>query len=91
MSQAVTTRALLAETRIDDPREATIAMRDELLDAADAIITFFEYLTIAMAEKHDLFFDSPRQIKVTGHLPSATEVRIPPLCRDRGPSGAKRA
>ena len=88
MSQAVTTRALLDETKISDPRLATVAMRDEVLEAADALITFFEHLTIAMAQKHDLFFGNPKPIKDIAQLPSATDVRIPPLCRDRGRSDA---
>jgi hypothetical protein len=83
MSQAVLTRALMDETGIADPRAATEKMRDEVLDAADGLITFFEHLAIAVAEKHNLFIGRAEAIKDTSQLPSAFEVKIPPLCSGR--------
>lgn len=83
MSHVVVTRALLDETRTDDPVSATITMRDDTLRAADALVTFFEYLTLAVSDQHKLFPGGPRAVKDTTHLPSAIDVHIPPLCSDR--------
>jgi hypothetical protein len=83
MSHYVTMQALIAGTGKTDIREAMELIRDEVLDAADALIAFFERLTIAMAEAHDLFFGQPIAVKDTDLLPDPTDIRIPPICRDR--------
>lgn len=88
MSQAVVTRALIDETEIADARQAVRAIRDDVLDAADALIGFFEYLTIAIADEHELFLGQAKPVKDTSLLPVATEVKIPPLCRD-APTGKR--
>jgi hypothetical protein len=80
MSYATTTWALMNETGIADPREATVKIRDEVLDASDALVTFFEYFTIAVAERHRLFVTNLAPVTDTSLLPVASQVSIPPLC-----------
>ena len=82
MSHYSTMQALINATDKVDPREAMELIRDEVLDAADALIAFFERLTIAMAGAHDLFVGRPLPVLKTDSLPDALEVRIPPVCRD---------
>jgi len=82
MSNVVVTQALIDATGKADIREAIELIRDELLNAADALILFFESLTIAISDANDLFFGAPVAVKDTRDLPDGLEVRIPPLCRD---------
>lgn len=82
MSHVVTTQALLDETGLVDARKAIEMVRDEVLGAAGALILFFEHLTMAMADTHDLFVRGPIPAKDTSSLPNGRDVSIPPLCRD---------
>ena len=81
MSSIVAIQALNDSTGKSDPREAITAIRDEVLGASDAVITFFEYLTITMSNKHNLFSGSREAVKDTSSLPPAQGIRIPPICR----------
>ncbi|MPZ33514.1 MAG: hypothetical protein GEV13_21395 [Rhodospirillales bacterium] len=82
MSHLVTLQALIDATGKADAKEAIELIRDETLDAADALISLFEILVIAMSEANDVFNGSPVPVKDTSSLPDALGVSIPPLCRE---------
>ena len=84
MSYFVTAQAQITATGKADIKEAIELIRDEVLDGADALISFFERLTIAAADVQALFVGRPTPVKDTANLPDAVEVKIPPICKDIG-------
>lgn len=86
MSNVVAMTALLDATGKRTRKAAMYAIRNQVLDAANAFTAFFEQLLIALSENGTLF-DPVQPMMDTSQLPSAPEVRIPPLCRATPPSG----
>jgi hypothetical protein len=80
LSHAVTVRAILSATGKATDVEAVEAIKDEALDGAEVLLTFFEQLIIA--PRLQGLFDTHTPVISMADLPSALGVTIPPLCKD---------
>jgi hypothetical protein len=80
MSHEVMIRALLQAVGAD-PIKAVTQLRDEVLDAADAILTFFEILLPAMLAQADAVSSREAVLRITNDMPSARDYRLPPIFR----------
>lgn len=80
LSHAVATKAILDATEKATVVEAVEAIKDEVLDGADILLSFFEQLFIAPPVQG--LFDTHTPALAMAELPSALGVTIPPVCKD---------
>lgn len=80
MSHDVRLRALLLAVG-DDPLKAVVDLRDEVLDASNALLTFFERLIPEMLQGADAVVGHSPVFQITDELESAREFKIPAVFR----------